>query len=54
MKLGDLIYDFHYEERGLVVNVESNEWCTILYEDGELVEGIREWEPTIEVISESR
>ena len=57
MKLGDLIYDSHYEERGLVVSVEPSvegEWCTILYENGETVEGIRTWEETIEVISESR
>jgi len=59
MKVGDLIYDSHFEERGIVVDAKPSagfegEWCTILYEDGELVEGIRSWEETIEVINESR
>ena len=57
MKLGDLIYDSHFEEHGLVVKIElgvEGEWCTILYEDGQIVEGIREREPTIEVVNESR
>ena len=55
MKLGDLIYDSHYEECGLVVTVEpgvEGKWCAILYEDGSIVDGIREWEETIEVINE--
>jgi len=53
MTLGDLIYDSHFEEHGLVVAVtECGEWCSVLYEDGELVDGLREWEETIEVISE--
>jgi len=55
MKLGDLIYDSHYEEHGLVVEIsESGEWCTIFYGDGQSVTGIREREETIEVISASR
>ena len=59
MKLGDLIYDSHFKEHGLVVATDpiSDQhglWCTILYEDGNIAEGIRSWEETIEVVSESR
>ena len=59
MKLGDLIYDSHFGEHGIVVDAKPSggfegEWCTILYEDGELVEAIRSWEETIEVVNESR
>ena len=58
MKLGDLIYDSHFNENGLVVKVEKESWneiwCTVLYEDGQVVKGIRSHEPTIEVISENR
>ena len=51
MKLGDLIYDNHFNEHGLVVDVsECGTWCSVLYEDGELVEGLRKWEKTIKVI----
>ena len=54
MKLGDLIYDSHFKEHGVVVaakpcDVGQGEWCAIFYEDGELVEGIRSWEETVEV-----
>ena len=57
MKLGDLIYDSHFEEHGVVVATEPipyqhGLWCTILYEDGQTVECIRSWEETIEVINE--
>lgn len=59
MKVGDLIYDSHFKEHGIVVEAEpmateNGEWCSILYEDGEFVEGIRSWEETVEVISENR
>jgi len=55
VKLGDLIYDSHFEEHGLVVAVtEDGDWCNVLYEDGQLVGGLRKWEETIEVINESR
>ena len=58
MKLGDLIYDSHFKEHGVVVEAkpvpyQDGSWCSILYEDGELVEGIRSWEETVEVVSES-
>ena len=59
MHLGDLIYDSHFKEHGMVIKTEPmhNEhglWCTILYADGQTVEGIRSWEETIEVINENR
>lgn len=59
MQLGDLIYDSHFKEHGIVVDsepmpYEDGDWCSILYGDGQKVEGIRSWEETIEVISESR
>lgn len=55
MQVGDLIYDSHFEEHGIVVNAEpmateNGEWCSILYEDGQLVESIRSWEETIVVL----
>ena len=55
MKVGDLIFDSHFDEHGLVVAVtECGDWCSIIYEDGQLVGGISCGETTIEVISESR
>jgi hypothetical protein len=52
MKIGDLIYDSHFEENGLVVSVSKcGDWYSVLYEDGELVGGLRKWEETIEVIN---
>lgn len=58
MKVGDLIYDSHFEEHGIVVASspmvdETGDWCSILYEDGQMVENIRSWEETIEVVSAS-
>jgi len=57
MKLGDLIYDSHFREHGIVVDSEpmvneDGDWCSILYEDGQKVEGIRSWEETIEVVND--
>ena len=59
MQVGDMIYDSHFEEHGLVVDVTpcaigKGDWCSILYQDGQTVHNIRSWEETIEVISESR
>ena len=59
MKVGDLIYDSHFEEHGIVIEakpceISQGEWCTILYEDGSVVASIRSWEESIEVINESR
>jgi len=55
VKVGDLIYDSHYGQRGLVVEISmSGEHCTVFYEDGEADDSIHPWEETIEVISESR
>ena len=52
MKFGDLIYDSHYGQHGLVVEVsETGEFCTILYEDGMPDPGIRTNEAGIEVIT---
>ena len=58
MKLGDLIYDSHFKEHGIVVDAEpmlteDGDWCSILYGDGSVVKGIRSWEETVEVVNES-
>jgi len=53
MKVGDLIYDSHYGQYGLVVEVrEDGEFCTVLYEDGVPDRSIRPRE--IEVVNEDR
>ena len=53
MKTGDLIYDSFYKLHGLVVEIsETGEYCTVLYEDGDIDRSIRPGE--IEVINESR
>ena len=59
MKVGDLIYDSHFKEHGVVVGAEpilteDGDWCSIFYEDGSVVKGIRSREETIEVVNESR
>jgi hypothetical protein len=58
VKVGDLIYDSHYGQRGIVVEVTATPpsfgYMTIMYEDGVLDRGIRQDEHEIEVISESR
>ena len=55
MKVGDLIYDSHYDQNGLVVEIsESSSYMTVLYEDGILCHGMRTNDPEVEVINESR
>jgi len=59
MEIGDLIYDSHFKQCGIVVLAEhmlteDGDWCSILYEDDSIVKGIRSWEETIEVINENR
>ena len=55
MKVGDLIYDSHYGQHGIVVEVtEDSSYMTVMYEDGVLDRGIRQNEPEIEVKNESR
>ena len=53
MKLGDVVYDSHYGQNGMVVEVsECGVFCTVLYSDGISERGIRANEPGIEVISD--
>ena len=53
VKVGDLIYDSHYGQHGLVIEVsETEKFCTVFYEDGDVDRGIRPRE--IEVVNESR
>jgi len=53
MKVGDLIYDSHYGQYGLVVEISmTGEYCTVLYEDGVPDHSIRPRE--IEVVNEDR
>jgi hypothetical protein len=55
MKAGDLIYDSHYGQSGLVIEIsETSSYMTVLYEDGEIDHGMRTNDPELEVIHESR
>jgi hypothetical protein len=55
MKLGDLIYDSHYGQSGLVIEIsENSSYMTVLYEDGEIDRGMRTNDPEVEVLNESR
>ena len=55
MKVGDLIYDSHYGQNGLVVEIsETSSYMTVLYEDGELDRGMRTNDPEVEVINGNR
>lgn len=55
MQVGDLIYDSHYGQHGIIVEVtEDSSYMTVLYEDGELDRGIRQDEHEIEVKNASR
>ena len=55
VKVGDLIYDSHYGQNGLVIEIsENSSYMTVLYEDGELDHGMRTNDPEVEVISENR
>jgi len=54
MQVTDLIYDSHYGQYGIVIEVsEEGIFCTVLYSDGMPERGIRINEPGIEVINES-
>ena len=49
MNVGDLVYDSHYGQYGLVIEITmSGEYCTVFYEDGQADNAIRPYE--IEVI----
>ena len=53
MKVGDLIYDSHFGQHGVVIEIsEVKKHCTILYSDGIVTPGVRRNE--VEVINESR
>ena len=58
MKAGDLIYDSHYGQSGLVIEISETSSCmTVLYEDGGIVHGVPTNDPElwpVEVIHESR
>ena len=55
MKLGDVVYDSHYGQHGMVVDMsECGVFCTVLYSDGRPERGILVNEYGIEVISEAR
>ncbi len=55
MKVGDLIYDSHYGQNGLVIEIsENSSYMTVLYEDGELDHGMRTNDSEVEVISASQ
>ena len=55
MKVGDLIYDSHYGQNGLIVEIsETSSYMTVLYEDGELDRGMRTNDPEVEVINDNR
>ena len=55
VKVGDLIYDSHYGQNGLVIEIsENSSYMTVLYEDGELDRGMRTNDPEVEVINGNR
>jgi hypothetical protein len=55
MKAGDLIYDSHYGQSGLVIEIsETSSYMTVLYEDVGIVHGVPTNDPNLEVIHESR
>jgi hypothetical protein len=58
MKVGDLIFDSHYGQNGIVIDVPGPEndtsFMTILYEDGQVDNSLRTNDSEIEVISECR
>ena len=50
MKVGDLIYDSHYSQFGLVIEIsKSSAYMSVLYEDGEIDHGMRTNDPEVEV-----
>ena len=50
MEVGDLVYDSHYGQLGLVTEVSmSGEYCTVFYEDGQADDSIRPGE--VEVVN---
>ena len=58
MKVGDLIYDSHYGQHGLIIEVagKSNNtaFVTIMFEDGQIDNSMRMNDPEVEVLSASR
>jgi len=53
VKVGDLIFDSHYGQLGLIIEIFPNsEFCTVFYEDGQAERGVRPGD--IEVLDESR
>tara|TARA_R110001583_G_scaffold12612_7_gene55844 strand:- start:15537 stop:15716 length:180 start_codon:yes stop_codon:yes gene_type:complete len=59
MKVGDLIYDSHYGQAGLVIEIPVKDgwgrlltsYTTVLYEDGHLDRSVRINDPEFEVVS---
>ena len=53
MKVGDLIYDSHYGQYGLIIEVagKSNNtaFVTIMFEDGQIDNSMRTNDPEVEV-----
>ncbi len=55
MKVGDLIYDSHFGQNGLVIEIsESSSYMTVLYEDGLIDRSIWTNDPEVEVVNENR
>ena len=55
MKVGDLIFDHNTGCSALVIEIsEKSSYMTVLYEDGELDNGMRTNDSEVEVINENR
>jgi hypothetical protein len=58
MKVGDLIYDSHYGQHGLIVETpgksNNTSFVTIMYEDGQIDNSMRMNDPEIEIVNENR
>ena len=58
MKVGDLIYDSHYGQHGLIIEVagKSNNtaFVTIMFEDGQIDNSMRTNDPEVELLNADR
>ena len=56
MKVGDLVFDSHYGQHGLIIEMagksNNTSFLTILYEDGQVDNSMRMNDSEIEVINE--
>ncbi|MDB4337652.1 hypothetical protein OAA09_01380 [bacterium] len=58
MQVGDLIYDSHYGQHGLIIEMagksNNTSFVTIMFEDGQIDNSMRINDPEVEVVNEDR